>query len=252
MVGAYMNAYSGFAGVYDLLMDDFDYPAWAEYYLRLLERAGVNAQNICECACGTGSMTVEFAKRGLKVTGVDISREMLEQAAEKARQNGMRIQFVCQDMCNLQLPKQADALLCTCDGVNYLTTPKRALSFFQKAYDQIKPGGAFAFDISSPHKLKNVLGNAFFGLEREEAAYLWQNTLKDDIVTMDITFFLPTEEEELYERVHETHRQRAHEPEEIRALLMEAGFTDVQIFGDMHFDPPKDDEMRIHFLALRK
>ena len=37
MVGAYMNAYSGFAGVYDLLMDDFDYPAWAEYYLKLRE-----------------------------------------------------------------------------------------------------------------------------------------------------------------------------------------------------------------------
>lgn len=35
-----MAAYDGFAGVYDLLMDDFDYPAWADYYLRLLEGAG--------------------------------------------------------------------------------------------------------------------------------------------------------------------------------------------------------------------
>lgn len=247
-----MNAYSGFAGVYDLLMDDFDYPAWAAYYIELLNRAGVKAQNICECACGTGSLTVEFAKRGLKVTGVDISREMLEQAAEKARQNGMRIQFVCQDMCSLQLPKPVDAIVCTCDGVNYLTSDKRALAFFQKAFAQIRPGGAFAFDISSPHKLKNVLGNAFFGLEREEAAYLWQNTLQDDIVNMDITFFLPIGEDDLYERVHETHRQRAHEPERIRQLLAEAGFVKIEIFGDMNFDAPKNDEMRIHFLAVRE
>jgi len=247
-----MNAYSGFAGVYDLLMDDFDYPAWAEYYLKLMERAGVKGQNICECACGTGSMTVEFAKRGKNLIGVDISGEMLEQAAEKARQNGMMIRFVCQDMCALQLPKPVDALLCTCDGVNYLTSDKRVLAFFQRAYEQIRPGGAFAFDISSAHKLRNVLGNAFFGLEREEAAYLWQNTLKDDIVTMDITFFLPIGEDDLYERVRETHRQRAHEIERIRELLKEAGFSKIEVFGDMNFDPPKDDEMRIHFLASRE
>lgn len=251
MVGVNMNAYSGFAGVYDLLMDDFDYPAWADYYIGLLESAGCRAQNICECACGTGSLSVEFAKRGMKVTGVDISREMLEQAAEKARQNGVRIQLVCQDMCSLQLPRPVDAVLCTCDGVNYLTSDKRALTFFEKAYSQLRPGGVLAFDISSPHKLRNVLGNAFFGLEREEAAYLWQNTLKDDIVNMDITFFLRTEED-LYERVHETHRQRVHEPGNICSLLQQAGFANIKVFGDQTFDAPKDDEMRMHFLAVRE
>ena len=246
-----MNAYSGFAGVYDLLMDDFDYPAWADYYVQLLCRAGVQGDRLCDCACGTGSVSVELARRGFKVTGVDISREMLEQAAEKARQNGVRIQFVCQDMCRLQLPKAVDALVCACDGVNYLTSDKRVLSFFSNAYSQLKPGGAFAFDISSPYKLKNVLGNGFFGLEREEAAYLWQNTLEDDIVHMDITFFLRTEDD-LYERVHENHRQRAHEPERIRELLLEAGFSRVEIFGDRTWDAPKNDELRIHFLAVRE
>jgi len=247
-----MNAYSGFAGVYDLLMDDFDYPAWAEYYIALMERNGGRVQSVCECACGTGSLTVQFARRGYKLTGVDISEEMLEQAAEKARQSGMRIQFVRQDMCSLQLPKPVDAILCTCDGVNYLTTDKRVSAFFKRAYEQLRPGGVFAFDISSPHKLRNVLGNAFFGLEREEAAYLWQNTLSDDIVNMDITFFLKTDEEDLYERVHENHRQKIHETARLKELLEEAGFTRIEIFGDRTWDAPEDDEMRVHFLAVRE
>ncbi|MGN0184113.1 MAG: class I SAM-dependent DNA methyltransferase [Aristaeellaceae bacterium] len=246
-----MDAYSGFARVYDLLMDDFDYPAWADYYLELLSRAGVRPASLCDCACGTGSMTLEFARRGLRVTGVDISREMLELAGEKARQSGVNAQFVCQDMTQLALPRPVDALVCACDGVNYLTSDKRALSFFRAAYRSIRPGGALAFDISSPYKLRSVLGDAFFGEERDEAAYLWQNSLEGDIVTMDITFFL-REEGELYRRVSETHRQRAHEPQRLKELLKEAGFTGVMIYGDQSFDPPKPQEMRVHICATRE
>lgn len=246
-----MEAYSGFAGVYDLLMDDFDYPSWAEYYMELLARAGVRPGSLCDCACGTGSMSVEFARRGLRVTGVDISREMLEPAANKARQNGVSIQFVCQDMTRLALPKPVDALVCACDGVNYLTTDGRALAFFRAAHRATRPGGALAFDVSSPHKLREVLGNAFFGEERDEVAYLWQNALKGDIVTMDISFFL-REGSGLYRRVAETHRQRIYEPEQLKALLEQAGFSRVQIYGDRNFAPPEAEEMRVHICATRE
>ena len=246
-----MDAYMGFAGIYDLLMDDFDYHAWTEYYLQLIKERGIDVKNICECACGTGSITVELAKKGLKVTGVDISREMLENAAEKARNAGQMIQFVCKDMCALQLPKPVDALICTCDGVNYLTSEKRVRSFFEAAHKQIRPGGVFAFDVSSAHKIKHVIGNAFFGEERDDVAYLWQNRLDNDIVTMDITFFIRAEDE-FYERVQETHRQKAHEIEDIVWLMSETGFKDIKVYGDRNFESPKEDELRIHFSAVRE
>lgn len=246
-----MSAYAGFAGVYDLLMDDFDYPAWADYYLRLVEAA--QPKTICDCACGTGSLTVQFARRGLKLIGVDISREMLEIAAEKARENGVRVQFVCQDMCCLQLPRPVDALICGCDGVNYLTSDRRVAAFFAAAHAAIRPGGMLAFDISSRHKLIDVMGNAFFGEERDEAAYLWQNSIEGDIVNMDLTFFIrDDEDEEIYRRVTENHRQRAHDPQNLKRLLEEAGFGDIQIYGDRTFEAPAADEMRVHISAVRE
>ena len=246
-----MDAYRGFAGIYDLLMDDFDYPAWAQYYLDLLERAGVQARTLCECACGTGSLTVHFARKGMRVTGVDISREMLELAQEKARQSGVQVQFVCQDMAQLSLPRPVDAIICGCDGVNYLTSDKRVRAFFDAAYASLRPGGALAFDISSAYKLKHVLGDNFFGEERDEAAYIWQNRLSGDIVDMDLTFFI-REEDDLYRRVTEHHRQRAHEAADLARLMQEAGFADVQFFGDRTFSAPGEEEMRIHFCAVRK
>lgn len=246
-----MEAYAGFAGIYDQLMDDFDYPAWAGFYLELLGRCGVYPKRLCDCACGTGGLTLPFARRGIQVTGVDLSREMLELAAQKARQSGVQIPFVCQDMCNLKLPHPVDAIVCGCDGVNYLTSDGRARAFFQAAWNQLKPGGALAFDISSAHKLRNVLGDAFFGEEREEAAYLWQNTLRGDIVQMDITFFI-RQENGLYRRVTEIHRQRAYEPQQLCALLKSCGFERIEICADRRFEAPAPEEMRIHFCAVRK
>ena len=246
-----MDAYRDFAGIYDLLMDDFDYPAWADYYMTLISQTGAQISAICECACGTGSLTVHFAKKGLRVTGVDISREMLELAGEKARQNGVQVQLVCQDMAHLSLPRPVDAVLATCDGVNYLTSARRVKAFFDAAYAALKPGGVLAFDISSAHKLRHVLGDSFFGEERDEAAYLWQNRLEGDIVHMDLTFFIQ-EEEDLYRRITENHRQRAHEVDELVSLLKESGFDAIRVFGDQTFAAPGDEEMRIHFCAVRK
>ncbi len=246
-----MEAYAGFAGIYDLLMDDFDYPAWADYYLKMLSDAGVSPRAICDCACGTGSMSVEFAKRGVDVTGADISSEMLRYAADKARAAGRQIRFICQDMCALRLTRPVDALVCACDGVNYLLTDKRVEAFFRAAHDAIRPGGAIAFDVSSPHKLRDVLGDGFFAEERDEAAYIWQNSLRGDVVNMDITFFI-RDRGDLYRRVTENHRQRIQMPDRICKLLSAAGFTNIRVFGDRTFDAPRADEMRIHFCANRE
>lgn len=248
-----MAAYEDFASIYDTLMDDFDYPSWAEYYMQLMARMGVVPKKMCECACGTGSLTVEFAREGIRMTGVDISESMLELAQKKARLKGVRAMFVCQDMCLLQLPRPVEALLCTCDGINYLTRDDRVKAFFERAHASIKKGGVFAFDFSSPHKIKNVLGDGFFGEERDDVAYLWSNRLdeKDQTVTMDLTFFVH-QGDELYRRFSETHVQKAHDPMHLKAMLENCGFEDVRIYGDKTFEAPGETENRIHMAAIRK
>lgn len=57
--------YTAFASVYDRLMADVDYLAWARFYHELMERYGVPRGKVCECACGTGSITIALSKDGL-------------------------------------------------------------------------------------------------------------------------------------------------------------------------------------------
>lgn len=247
-----MESYGEFAAVYDRLMDDFDYPRWAEYYMEIIARAGCAPKKLCDCACGTGSMSQEFARRGLAVTGVDISRDMLEIAAVKARRAAQKIMFVAQDMTELTLPRPVDALVCACDGVNYLTAPGSVERFFRAAHAALKPGGCLAFDISSRYKLEKVIGGGFFGEERDDIAYIWSNTLdvEQHIVDMELTFFVK-QDCGLYRRFEEKQRQRAHSADEMENALLECGFEDIKIYGDRTFDAPKEEELRLHFTAVR-
>lgn len=242
--------YGEFARVYDTLMDDVDYDGWARHYLALI--APAKARRICECACGTGSLTVRFARAGLHVTGVDLSEEMLRTAQEKARKFGVQVPFIHQDMCSLTLPRHVDAVLATCDGVNYLTDDGQARAFFANAYAALRPGGMLAFDVSTLEKLSSTLGDAFFGEDRSDVTYLWQNRWNEEkhCVRMDIAFFV-RETDGRYRRFDETQIQRAYTPEELTQMLAETGFAEIRVLGGFTMNPPCSGEERIHILATK-
>ena len=248
-----MAAYEAFAELYDALMDDVDYDAWARYYLRLIDQTGVSPRTLCDCACGTGSLSVRFAERGLRVTGVDLSGEMLSRAQAKARSFGVQAMFVRQDMCQLQLPRPVDALVCGCDGVNYLLDDERLNAFFSAVRSALKPSGAFAFDISSKWKLSHTLGDNFFGEDRDDVTYLWFNHYDPDrqTATMELTFFT-REGDDLYRRFDETHVQKAHDPAHLVSLLEANGFSNIRVYGDRTLEAPGPEAPRIHFAAARE
>lgn len=245
--------YDDFAGVYDTLMDDYDYDAWSEYYLSLIcDALGDLPKHAAECACGTGSLTVRFAKKGLAVTGVDISAPMLRRAEEKARIWGVQAAFVRQDMRALVLPRRVGVVMATCDGVNYLTTAQDVRAFFKAAYDALLPGGVLCFDCSSRHKLEQVMGDSFFGEERDGIAMLWQNSLNSQthVLTMDVTFFV-READGRYRRFREQHHQRAHSEQEILSWLQDVGFDDIHAYGEMRRSLPEETDLRIHYTARK-
>lgn len=220
--------YDSLSRIYDLLTEDFDYSLWADKYLDLLRSRVENISEICDAGCGTGSVLTELEKRGFDMIGIDISDGMLREAQAKAMAAGFVPKLFKQDIREMKLAHRVDAVICACDGVNYLRTEKGAAAFFARAFDSIKPGGAFAFDFSSKDKLLALADTGFFAEEREEAAYIMFCDREDDLVKMNLTMFLKRENG-LYERLEETHVQRMWEPEDIKSLLEHTGFTDISI-----------------------
>ncbi len=234
--------YAEFASVYDELMDDVDYEAWTTACLERIAACGVTPRSVCDCACGTGGIALQLAKRGIRVTGVDISESMLRVASGKARAAGLDIRLVRQDMCQLSLTRPVDALVCACDGVNYLLDPMRVAKFFGRAREALKKGGAFTFDVSSREKLRRMARDRVYFEDRESLTYLWTNRMASGILTMELSFFVKGPDGR-YERFDEIQKQRAYGVDELKGWLLDAGFTNITI---------EDEGDRVHFTGVNE
>ena len=100
-----MEAYTGFAYVYDEYMDNIPYDEWSEYLIELLKENGIEkGQCIAELGCGTGTVTRILDSNGYDCIGIDLSEDMLAIASEKTYDNDQEIIYTHQDMRDFALP----------------------------------------------------------------------------------------------------------------------------------------------------
>lgn len=246
-----MSAYGFLAGSYDELTEDVDYAAWADYLEKHLRRGKRPVRTVLDLACGTGSLTRELALRGYELIGVDLSPEMLAQAAEKNRDlPGEPPMFLCQPMERLDLYDTVDACVCCLDSVNYVTSPKKLLRAFRRVRLFLNPGGLFLFDINSAEKLEGLDGQVFLD-EREDVYCVWRAEFskRRRICSYFMDVFRLDGATGQWDRGEELHEERAYTVDELTALLREAGFSRVKVYGDKKMRPPVPGEERIFFTA---
>ncbi|MGI5898969.1 MAG: class I SAM-dependent DNA methyltransferase [Christensenellales bacterium] len=249
------NAYSALALRYDALMDDYDYSRWCDFYCEI---AGLKrGMRVAETACGTGLMTRELIRRGIKVAASDISEQMLQIAGESLRASGSAgnaLSLAQMDMRSFKVHRPCDAVISACDGVNYLIEGLE--NFFSSAHGALKPGGILAFDISSADKLRAMDGQFFYD-DRDDETCFWSAAMdsETDILTIDLSVFLRcTGDASRYERHDESQSMKAFEKEEIARLLYKTGFRDINIYGDLSRtdgEAGMDEPVRCEYVADR-
>lgn len=244
-----MEAYSGFAEVYDLFMDNVPYEAWGKYLTKRLRENGIEDGLVLELGCGTGKMTRILSKAGYDMIGVDMSQEMLGIAAEKEAE-GKPILYLNQDMREFELYGTVRAVVSVCDSMNYLTEQEELLRVFQLVDNYLDPGGIFIFDLNTIYKYEEVLGENTFCENREECSFIWENYYDrgSRINEYDMTFFVKGEDNR-YEKFQEIHYQKGYDLKEIRALLEMAGLEVLACFGEDSTEPPTEDCERVYFIA---
>lgn len=225
-----MEAYTSFASVYDIFMDNVPYEEWGEYLRGLLKEYGAESGLVVDLGCGTGAMTEILAGYGYDMIGVDNSEDMLELAMDKKIASGHDILYLLQDMREFELYGTVRAAVSVCDSVNYITEPEELTEVFRLVNNYLDPGGVFIFDFNTDYKYREILGEQTIAEDRGDCSFIWDNCYYEEekINEYDLTLFIREGSDDngaLYRKYRETHFQRGYTLEEIRELLSSAGLV---------------------------
>ncbi len=253
--------YSNFAAYYDALTQNVEYDKRAarlHYLIKQYIRTETDGTLLTDLACGSGSLSEALARLGYDVIGVDNSPAMLSAAMDKKMQSGLPIQYLCQDMRELDMFGTIDVTVCTLDSLNHLET----LADWQKVFDKVslfaQPGGLFLFDMNTLYKHREILADKVFLYDLEDVFCAWENHLLEDGATVEeqLTFF--ERDGEGWYRSEEFITEQAYPTETIEALVRNAGLELVAEFdADKELDTPEqlspitDTTQRILFVTRK-
>ena len=245
-----MDAYHALAASYDRLTNDVDYEATVEFYMEILRREGVKPRSVVDLACGTGSVTAILARMGYPVLGIDMSEEMLTEAAMKTMDLDPMPRFVCQKLQELKLPRAVDMAVCALDSLDYITEPDDCKEAIRRAYKALNPGGIFIFDVNTPEKLRAMDGQVF--LDEDDDVYcVWRGEFDEETNICTYWMDLFQRQGKVWNRSYEEHREYAYSEEQLRGYLKDAGFTHIEVYADRKFEAPAAGEQRIYFKARK-
>lgn len=232
-----MNDYKKFSYYYDEAVASVDYHLWLDFLEPFL-----NPQTtILDLACGSGTLAILLKLKGYSVEGLDLSKEIIEIAQEKAKINHLTIPFYVKDMTSFELKQQYDIITCFFDSLNFLKTRKQLKALFSSVLKHLNPNGLFIFDVFSKTMLDEYQDNL---MTEENPTYQmeWQTkkinfrTLKHTISIQegDLSF-----QEEYYEYYHK-----------IKSLNPK-GFKLLKLIGDFNDDlSPEDERILVVLQAL--
>ncbi|QDH19981.1 class I SAM-dependent DNA methyltransferase [Saccharibacillus brassicae] len=257
-------SYGKFAYVYDELMQDMPYAKWKRFALEVWEKHGQPGE-VVELGCGTGTLTTMLAEEGYRLTGIDLSEDMLAVARGKADERpplqGLlrsgSLQFVRQDMTEWAAPAPVDSVISFCDCLNYLTEPEQVEAAFRATYAGLKPGGTFLFDVHHPNTLRRYEEEQPFVLDEEGVSYIWTCGLDEERTEIEhhLRIFVRRSgggaSSDVYDRFDEVHVERAYEPQWLREALLRAGFSGAEFYADFEWEAPGEDTVRLFGVAIK-
>ena len=200
---------------------------------------------ILDVPCGFGRHAVALARRGFRVTGVDISSDLLAQARETAASKGVSVEFRQADMRRMAYRQRFDAVLNLFTSFGYYGDAEdlQVLKGFHRA---LRPGGWLVLDVLN----RDWLVRHFEPRERlQEGNFVVSQKRSFDFATSVLTLEWTARRGRV--RMEGTCRVRHYSCHELVGLLGQAGFSRVRPFGGLNGKPLSFDSRRLVLTARR-
>lgn len=206
-----------------------------DFFLSLLQKS--NTKQLADLGCGTGRLTVHFAKQGYDVTAIDPNEEAIEAARNK--EHAGHINWVVGDSADLKTDAY-DTIIMTANVAQVFLTDEIWQQVLADTYRALKDGGHFIFDTRNPLAeawvawMQDDTPDAAVHPDNGEPLEIWTtyDGLEGDIFTFyETVTYAQTGEVIVREKIQLKFRTL----EALRESLKKAGFSEVQAYGDWEF-----------------
>lgn len=183
---------------------------------------------ILDIGCGTGRHSLELARRGYNVTGIDLSASMITKAQNNAQTENLKIDFRIKDARNFNFNQSFDLAIMICEGAfPLMETDEMNYLILKNACSSIKPGGKLIFSTLNGlyplfHSVKDFVNSGTDQGKESDDNF--------DLLTFRQFSSYETEDDKGKKMVLKCN-ERYYVPSEISWLLKSAGFRESEILG---------------------
>ncbi len=258
-----MISYDRLAVCYDRLQQDVDYEAWAKWFDGIVQNSsasafpqGTDGKTLwLDLGCGTGTFLLELAKLDYDLIGIDNSIGMLTAARDKIglAETPADILLLLQDISDFELYGTVNVCSILLDTVNHLSGREAVRQMLDRCHTYLHEGGLLIFDVISEYHAKTVLGNQQFFVVDDEYALFWSNYYNEDSkrTRAELTLFEESHPAGLYERSDNVVEEQIYSDAEIREMLTQAGFKNIESRIALSDEEADETTGRVFYFAYR-
>ena len=203
-----------------------DTPAEVDQVVSLL---GIGPEtHILDLCCGVGRHSLELARRGFRVTGVDRTRLYLDRASEQAEAEGLKIEFVQDDMRTFCRPDAFDVVINLFTSFSYFEDPEEDRQVLLNVYRSLNPGGVFLLEMMGKEILARIFRERDWH-EENGVLILEERKLSKNWGWIESRWIIIEDNDRTELRLS----HRLYSAVELTSLLTECGFTHIDAYGDL-------------------
>jgi len=237
-----MDSYEGFARRFDRMIDWKRRRRREEPFFRETLPDGIRA--VLDCHCGTGFHCAMLAEMGYEVEGVDASPHMLAVARRNLKERGLDLPLHLCDVKEMQPGRAFDCVLSMGNSLPHEFGDDNLLKSLQRMHDALRPGGLCIVHLENFDRLYRD-GDRFIpsGFRRSghgSDTFIFAIDYFPDLVVFNILSVI--EEDGIPQFNVDVVEYNPVSVAKMSALMTEAGFRGLEIFGDFNRTPIEQSE----------
>lgn len=213
----------------------------------LLALTGFQGHTVLDLCCGPGRHAVEFARRGLAVTGVDRSPFLLERARERASESGVSIEWILDDMRLFRRPRAFDLACNIFTSFGYFEAEDDDLRVLRNVHESLKDDGVFVMEMIGKERMARTWQNSLVTDYPDGATIVARPRLRDNWSRVDNDWILLKDG-----RTRTFHFEHTlYSGRELKDRLLHSGFATVQLYGGLQGSEYGLDALRLVAVARK-